>query len=59
MVDKNSKDIFKREETLQTFSSMEAIKVFLTSLRLMLSFLRDCVKNVPFYSRFVGLKENF
>ena len=38
------------------FSSLEAIEVF---LRLTLFFLRDCVKNVPFYSKFVGLKENF
>ena len=38
------------------FSSLEAIEVF---LRLVLFFLRDCVKNVPFYSKFVELKENF
>ena len=56
MVNKNSKDIFKRQENLQKFSSLEAIEVF---LRLMLFFLCDCVKNVPFYSRLFGLKENF
>ena len=48
--------LFAKLKKKKKFSSLEAIEVF---LRLMLFFLRDCVKNVPFYSKFVGLKENF
>ena len=58
MVDKNRKDLFEREETLQKFSSLEAIEFF---LRLILFFLRDCVEieMLRSNSRFVGLKKNF
>ena len=48
--------LFAKLKKKKKFSSLEAIEVF---LRLILFFLRDCVKNVPFYNKFVGLKENF
>ena len=56
MVDKNRKDLFEREETLQKFSSLEAIEFFLLFI---LFFLRDCVEMFRSNSRFVGLKKKF
>ena len=54
MVYKNTKDLFKRWETLQKFSRLGATKFFLRPI-LFFDLLRDCVEMFRSNSSFVAL----